>query len=487
MTRRAPAGHRAATGTPTATRRTGTGPRPSTAARRGAAAPGPAGVDVPVAHSPVVRWAVVAVLWLGLLVSVAPWWTQTEAGSIRDAGSALTAAGRITGLVAGYVLLVQVLLTSRLPVFERWIGTERVLRWHRDAGPTLLVAVLAHASSILVGYAFQEKVSLLDEATVLLRDYEDMVSAFAATGIVVVLGLTGIRAIRAVLPYEVWYYLHLTSYAVLLLGYGHQFLHGEQLFKPGPVRAWWIGLYLTVLAAVAWGRVLKPLLFNLRHRLRVADVVAESTDTISIYLTGRRLDRLDALGGHFFRWRFLAPGCWWQSHPFSLSAAGNGRWLRVTVKVVGEHTADLRELRPGTRVWAEGPSGSFTAAHRTRGRALLIAGGSGIAPVRALLEELPAGAAVVYRASTAQDVLLRQEMDWLAEARGVDLWYVIGSRADAGPRHVLSARGLTELVPDLPSRDVYVCGPPGLVSRSLWALHQAGVPRRQVHLASFEL
>jgi ferredoxin-NADP reductase len=47
--------------------------------------------------------------------------------------------------------------------------------------------------------------------------------------------------------------------------------------------------------------------------------------------------------------------------------------------VVGAHTADLRDLDPGTRVWAEGPSGTFTAAHRTRERALLIAGGSGIA------------------------------------------------------------------------------------------------------------
>ena len=68
------------------------------------------------------------------------------------------------------------------------------------------------------------------------------------------------------------------------------------------------------------------------------------------------------LGGQFFRWRFLTRGCWWQSHPFSLSAAGNGRWLRITVKIVGQHTADLRDLEPGTRVWAEGPCGRFTAA-----------------------------------------------------------------------------------------------------------------------------
>ncbi|MEU7999487.1 ferredoxin reductase family protein [Micromonospora sp. NPDC049060] len=376
---------------------------------------------------------------------------------------------------------------SRLPILERWAGGERIARWHRDVGATLLVAVLAHASLILVGYADLEDNPVLTEAGVLLRDYEDMVSAFAAAGILVLVGLTSVRAIRTALPYELWHALHLSSYAVLLLGFAHQFSNGAQLFRPGPVRTFWIAMYVVVLAALLWGRVVAPLAFNLRHRLRVADVVAESPDTISIYLTGDRLERLEMLGGQFFRWRFLARGCWWQAHPFSVSAAANGRWLRLTVKVVGRHTADLRDLEAGTRVWAEGPSGTFTAAHRTRERALLIAGGSGITPIRAMLEELPPGAALIYRARTPGDVLLHRELDWLAEARDTAIWYVVGSRDDPGPRQVMSPDGLRRLVPDLARRDVYLCGPPGLVEQSLRVLREAGVPRRQIHLATFEL
>lgn len=378
-------------------------------------------------------------------------------------------------------------MMSRLPLLERWVGGERIARLHRDVGATLLVAVLAHAALILVGYADLEDNSVLTEAGVLLRDHEDMVSAFAAAGILVLVGLTGIRAIRTALPYELWHALHLSSYAVLLLGFGHQFSNGAQLFRPGPVRTGWIAAYALVVAALLGGRVVAPLAFNLRHRLRVADVVAESPDTISIYLTGERLERLDLLGGQFFRWRFLTRGCWWQSHPFSVSAAANGRWLRLTVKVVGRHTADLRDLEPGTRVWAEGPSGTFTAAHRTRERALLIAGGSGITPIRAMLEELPPGAALIYRARTPADVLLHRELDWLAEARDTSIWYVVGSRHDPGPRQVLSPEGLRRLVPDVARRDVYLCGPPGLVEEALRALRRAGVPRRQIHLATFEL
>lgn len=442
---------------------------------------------MPARRGPAGRWLVVLLLWVGLLAAVLPWWLDTAPGAVNTRFATLTAAGRISGLVAGYLLLVQVLLMSRLRVLERWIGAEQLSRWHRDLGATLLVAVLAHIGLIIAGYAQVEGKSLLGEATTLLRDYEDMLSAFVAAAIMVGLGLTGIRMIRTVLPYELWYYLHLSSYAVLLLGFGHQFTHGQQLFRPGPVRTGWIGLYALVVVCVVWGRLITPAWLNLRYRLRVADVVAESPDSISIYLTGRHLDRSRVLAGQFFRWRFLAPGRWWQSHPFSLSAARNGRWLRLTIKVVGGHTAALRRLRPGTRVWVSGPSGTFTAAHRVRERALLIAGGSGIAPIRALLEELPPGAALIYRASIPHDLLLRRELDWLAEARGIEMWYVLGARDDPGPRQIFTARGLRRLVPDLTDRDVYLCGPAGLVDTSVKALRHAGVPRRQIHLATFEL
>jgi predicted ferric reductase len=451
--------------------------------RSGAAAPS-YGVD---RRGPGGRRLLVSLFWLGLAAAVAPWWLQTQSGSLTSTGTVLTGAGRIVGLVAGYVMLVQVLLMSRLPVLDRWVGADRLARWHREIGGALVVAVLAHMTLILFGYAAMDQMSWLSEAKLLITGYEDMLGAFAAAGLLASLGLLAVRTVRKALPYELWKGLHLATYVVLYLGFGHQFAHGQQLFKPGPVRTGWILLYVAVLGALAYGRIVAPLWFNLRHRLTVADVVAESPDTVSVYLTGDRLDRLTVLGGQFFRFRFLAPGCWWQSHPFSVSAAGNGRWLRLTVKVVGDHTAELRHLEQGTRVWAQGPSGTFTAAHRTRPRALLIAGGIGITPIRAMLEELPPGAAVIYRASRPTDVVLRRELDWLAEAREVDLWYVIGSREDPGPRHVLSAGGLRRLVPDVADRDVYLCGPPGLVAAAERAVRRAGVSRGQIHLAAFEL
>ena len=90
---------------------------------------------------------------------------------------------------------------------------------------------------------------------------------------------------------------------------------------------------------------------SLRHQ-------ASSRSTI----TGRHLDELRAEAGQFFRWRFLTRDHWWQSHPYSLSAPPTDRLLRITVKALGDHSHDLADLRPGTRVFAEGPYGALTSA-----------------------------------------------------------------------------------------------------------------------------
>src|SRR6266508_180366 len=405
------------------------------------------------------RWLLLALFWFGLGAALLPWWLDTAPDAMRGAGSVLTAAGRITGLVAGYVLLVQVMLMSRLGWLERWIGANDLILWHRELGGFLVVAVLAHAALVTFGYARTEHVSVLGQTWTFLTEYEEVLKAFAATAMLVGIGLLAVRGIRRALSYEVWYLLHITAYLVLLLAFSHQFADGQELAS-GAARYLWIGLYLAVIVAVLWGRLVAPLRLNLRHRLRVADVVAEAPDMTSVYVTGRALDRLGAKAGQFFRWRFLARRVWWQSHPFSLSAAPNDHWLRLTVKTVGDHTARLRRLRPGVRVYVEGPAGEFTADRRTRSKTLLIAAGSGIAPIRALLEEVPPGAVVLYRASTPDDL---------------------------GPRHLLSARGLHELVPDIARRDVYLCGPDGFISTSVRLLRRLGVPRHQIHLDPFEL
>src|SRR4029079_11855329 len=133
----------------------------------------------------------------------------------------------------------------------------------------------------------------------------------------------------------------------------------------------------------------------------------------------------------YFVFRFLTRDGWWRGHPFSLSSAPNGDWLRITVKALGDDSAGLAALRAGTPVFVEGPYGILTGARRTRSQVTLIAGGIGIAPLRALLESLPGNPGdltLLCRASRPLEVVFRHELDLLAEHRGARIHYVIGHR-----------------------------------------------------------
>jgi ferredoxin-NADP reductase len=228
--------------------------------------------------------------------------------------------------------------------------------------------------------------------------------------------------------------------------------------------------------------VLAPLARSLRLGLRVERVVPEGPGVVSVEVGGERLERLRARAGQFFGWRFLSRDRWWEVHPFSLSAAPAGERLRITVKDRGDFTGRIGSLRPGTRVVVEGPYGGFTTAIRRRARVAMIAGGVGITPVRALLEEMPGDIVVVYRAAREDDVILRTELDDLARERGADLHYVVGRE-----RGLLSAEHLRALLPDIAERDVYLCGPPAMIDAIHDNLRRAGVGRRQIHTERFEL
>jgi predicted ferric reductase len=431
------------------------------------------------------RLLTVLLFFSGLATSLALWLFDTQAGAISDTPTLMLAAGRVTGLVGGYLLFIQLLMMSRVSWLEDWVGARDLLRWHRWLGTSLVVAVIAHIVHITYGYALTAPTGVVGQAWTIVTTFPSMISAAVATAILVVISLISIRAARARLPYELWHLIHLTSYLVLLLGYGHQVATGADL-SGRFASVFWPALTALVISALVWGRIVEPVWLNTRHRFQVAEVVPEGANTFSIYIDGKNLDRLPAQAGQFMRWRFLTRNGWWQSHPFSLSAAPNSRWLRLTVTAVGGHTSRLATMRPGTPIWAEGPFGTFTAQRRTRRRALLIAGGSGIAPIRALLEDMPTDTIVIYRASRPEELVFRGELEELAEQRDAWVRYIVGSRNDPGPRRLFTPDGLLGLVPDVSRRDIYLCGPPGLVEAAVGTLRGLKVPDSQLHLDPFE-
>jgi predicted ferric reductase len=414
------------------------------------------------------------------VVVVGLWWRQGGLGDMDDLAGTLTSLGRVTGLLGAYLALVELLLLARVPVVDM-LGLDRAGAWHRWNGSACLALIVAHAVLITAGYAAADDVDVLSEAGDLLSNYSGVLLATIALGLLVAVVATSVVAVRRRLGYGAWHALHVLAYASIALAFSHQLATGQEFQRQPVARAYWWGLYAAVLAAILGLRVVLPLVRSLRHDLRVERVVREAPGIVSIEIGGRDLARLPVLAGQFLQWRFLARGHWTESHPFSLSAAPSGRRLRITVKALGDYTARLASVQPGTRVIVEGPFGRLTRAARRLPRAVLIAGGVGIAPIRALLEDMPGEVAVIYRAGGEDELLFREELDELSARSGAPVHYVVGGRGDGR----LSAAQLRALVPDIAERDVYLCGPVSMTEATRASLRGAGVPARQIVSEAF--
>jgi predicted ferric reductase len=418
-------------------------------------------------------------------------WLWVHGGNVTKlphTGDVLSSVGRITGLLSAYLALVQVILLARLQPLDRAFGLDRLTRWHRWNGHACIDLVVLHVVFIVWGYALLDRISFLHEFDQMLGGgiYPGMITATVGTGLLLAVVATSLVIVRRKLSYEWWYGVHLLAYAGIALSWFHEIPTGNELVLDPTAADYWRSLFVATLAILVIWRVLVPLAQLLRHGLRVLEVREEGPGVVSIVVGGRHLDRLRARGGQFFVWRFLDRHRWWTAHPFSLSALPEPDRLRITVKALGDHTGRLASLKPGTRVLVEGPFGVFTEDVRRCPDAVLVAGGIGITPVRALLEEAEGDVVVLYRAMSEDDLVLRDELEALAAARGATLHLLPGDHRGAG-KDLLSPDHLRLLVPDVAHRDVFVCGPAGMADALVRNVRAAGVPRRHVHTERFAL
>ncbi|HEU4757830.1 MAG TPA: ferredoxin reductase family protein [Agromyces sp.] len=426
-------------------------------------------------------------------VAIALFLADGGATRFGDPGTALTSLGVIAGLAATDLVLVMLLLAARAPFIERAVGHDAAMALHGRLGKPVLYLLIAHGVLLLVGYAVADRIDLVAEA-VAIWSLPDVPLAILGFGLFLAVVVSSLVAVRRRLRYEVWHLVHLLSYAAVLASLPHQFSVGG-LFAEGTwQRGYWMAVTVATLAAVVAFRLVAPIAVTLRHRLVVESVerVGDPRDgVISVIMRGRGLDRLRATGGQFFIWRFLAPGQWWQAHPYSLSAAPRGDRLRITVRALGDGSADLARVLPGTRVALEGPYGIFSEVSRTRRRLTLVAAGIGVTPIRSLLESAtfrPGEATVVLRTPAAADGWLLDEVRALSRSRGATLITVPGGRGrgwltDAAERQGLD---LTSLVPAVADSDLYVCGPRGWSEGVIAEARAAGLAPEQIHHERFD-
>jgi len=420
---------------------------------------------------------------VGLGVSIVLAFWGESLGSLESRGGWLTLAGRLAGLVGTYLMLVMVILISRNPWLERSVGQDQLVRWHRRIGGWPIGLIALHVLLITWGYAQLTSVSIVRQFWMLLMHYPDILESAVGFVLLVMAGVSSAGIVRRRVKYESWWVVHLYMYLALGLAFFHQIRIGVMFLGHPLLRDLWILIWAAAAVSIVSFRIALPVMRNFRHQLRVSSVREEAPGVYSVVVTGRQIGQLAVSGGQFFQWRFVTRELWWHAHPYSLSALPKAPFIRVTIKGLGDHSNAMAHLMPGTRVFVEGPYGTFTRHSLSAKRVVLIGAGVGVTPLRALLEDLPHSihVTVLIRASSHVDVVHRQEIvDLVANRRG-NYQEILGTRDQVR----FSTKLLYGLVGDLRGVEVYVCGPDSFTEMVVTAARQLGAQPERIHRESF--
>jgi ferredoxin-NADP reductase len=213
--------------------------------------------------------------------------------------------------------------------------------------------------------------------------------------------------------------------------------------------------------------------------MRVVDVVAETARTKTIVLDPDDWD--GHLAGQHVDVRLTAEDGYQAQRSYSIASAPADEHLVLTVERLedGEVSPYLTEtLRPGDELELRGPVGGyFVWEERLGGPLLLVGGGSGVVPLRAMLRhhrasgsDLPAR--LLYSARTQPDLIYREELEGFDTAITLTREQPEGWTGHSGR----VGRALLADVAWPPAERplVYVCGPTGFVEAVADALLALG-------------
>lgn len=380
------------------------------------------------------------------------------------------------GLAATSLLVVVVVLVSRLRDLTERLGLELCNDLHRRIARAAVLLTVAHVVAAVL--AAPNGLGLLDPGSTTTA------ARCAIGGVVLLLVVPTVVVPRAgSRRYALRSRLHalLAVVSLVLIGV-HVVLLRRMVADPYVVTPM-IGLTVLLIVVLLRRWVVRPLFDRDAYLVRAVRHESASTATVVLVRARAREARI-VTPGQFMWLRLRREVTFAAEHPFTVAAV-RGPAVELTVRRRGDFTAEVIDLRPGRRVWLDGPHGAFvpTGIRESHRGLVLIAAGVGITPIISILRAFAAAndprELRLLLAERHNEALFRSELATLSRRLRLTVTRVRGRRLDAPL--------LTEVLPvDAPElRDYYLCGPPKMVGVALGVLDSLGVPGAQIHTEQF--
>jgi len=386
------------------------------------------------------------------------------------------------GFVGLSLMGIQFIPTARLPFLGDVFPPDTLYVFHHRLSIAAFVLTLAHPLVLFIQNPYT--ILLLNVFTAPWRAR----AGVAAVVVLLALVVTSVRRVALGLNYENWRLLH-DVFSVAIIGFALYHILNVNYYTSVPLQRWLIiGLGLLWGALIIYIRVVKPLML-LQRPYEVVDVIEERGKTWSLILEPMGHDGLTFKAGQV-AWLSVGHSPFRiEEHPFSFaSSAERAEQLGFAIKELGDFTSTVGDISLGTKVYVDGPYGTFDLYEEPGTGLILIAGGIGSAPVMSMLRTLADRGddrriQFFYGNPSWDEIIFREELETLEERLNLEVIHVLEMppedwEGESGfiDRDVLS-RLLCE---DFRDCRYFVCGPIPMIDAVQNALEQMAVSRGQL-------
>jgi 3-phenylpropionate/trans-cinnamate dioxygenase ferredoxin reductase subunit len=394
------------------------------------------------------------------------------------------------GFIGLAMMAMQFALTARINRIEASYGVDLIVQFHRYTSIVAFVFILAHPIILFIDNP--QTLQLLNFFQAPWRARLAVIATLALIALIV----TSIWRKQLNIPYEPWRIAH-GILAVIAVGFGLGHALGVSYYLS---LFWkiilWTGIAIAALWLLIYVRLVKPWFMQKKPYL-VETVKPQRGNVWNLVLRPNGHEGISFQPGQF-AWLTLEISPFrMREHPFSIaSSAEHCDRIEFGIKALGDFTNTIKDVKPGTKAYLDGPYGVFTSdRYEDTAGFVFIAGGIGITPIMSMLatlaereDERPL--LLIYANKTWEDITYREEIETLKEELDLTVIHVLKEpSADwSGETGYVNKELLQRYIPKRPAtRNYFICAVPKMMDVVEAALHELGVPVTHVHMEHYNL
>ncbi|WMJ73930.1 ferric reductase-like transmembrane domain-containing protein [Cytophagaceae bacterium ABcell3] len=397
-----------------------------------------------------------------------------------------TELGTATGFLGLGLFALQFVISGRIKHVAPSYGMDNIIQYHREIGIIAFILILSHP--IILFISDPSFLAFLDVSVDALR----AISLIFLLMVLFTILATSLKRTLFNLSYEKWRLLHgICAVLILYGGLIHAFQvswYTDPLWKKAT-----LSVFVVVCSfALFYSRLIRPWK-NKRKPYIIQKVIPERGQSTTITLLPENHEKMKYVAGQF-AWLTVGETPFsLQQHPFSFTSSELSQEISFTAKEFGDFTSKWKHFKPGTKVFLEGPFGSFTP--EPNHDIFMIMGGIGITPAMSMLRTFvdtkgKRKIKLIYGNQTIENITFREELEDLSKKLNLQVIHLLSEPPESwqGETGFVNQSLLKKHLPANPNQYMYfICGPDPLMDAAEYALRNLKIDWRNIYTERFQI